>query len=355
MSAPAAIDLPPWLEPTLARALALPAHALLLHASGAYGQFELAMALAAAWLCEAPRPDGQACGQCAGCRLLAVRSHPDFRGLVPDALRERVGWVDEAEEGEDARAGKAKASREIRVDAVRAAIDWGQRSSSRGRAKVILIHPAEAMNAVTANALLKTLEEPPGALRLVLTAQDPEALLPTVRSRCQRVQLDAPSTEVATSWLAARGIEAPAVMLAAAGGQPQAALALATDGVDAAAWQQFPVWAQRGQAGPVLGWPVARVVEALSKLAHDLVACRGGGGPRYFDAMVLAPLLKDGPGMPALVAWSRALLQAARHDEHPWHAALRFEARLAQAAALWQTPREPRARPQGALDTLARR
>ena len=87
---------------------------------------------------------------------------------------------------------KAKPSKEIRVDAVRAAIEWGQKTSSRGGAKVILIHPAQAMNPTAANALLKTLEEPAGPLRLVLTTNDPEALLPTVRSRCQRLRLDLP-------------------------------------------------------------------------------------------------------------------------------------------------------------------
>ena len=75
---------------------------------------------------------------------------------------------------------------------MRTAIDWVVQSSSRGRAKVVLLHPAEAMNLQAASALLKTLEEPPGQARLLLSTADEARLLPTVRSRCQRIRLAAP-------------------------------------------------------------------------------------------------------------------------------------------------------------------
>lgn len=351
--------LPPWLEPAFARAVPMQAHALLVHGPGALGQWDLALAMAAAWLCEA-EPGGRtvgraACGACASCRLLAARSHPDLRVLVPEAWRLRLGWTeDETEEGaEDNKASKAKPSREIRVDAVRSAIDWGQRSSARGRAKVIVIHPAEAMNMVAANALLKTLEEPPGRLRLVLTAHDPDTLLPTVRSRCQRVLIDMPETAIAAAWLATHDIAQAEVLLAAAGGLPHAALELAEDGIDSAAWQRVPVVVRRGLGSALAGWTVPRAAEALSKLAHDLLCIAAGGAPRYYPHVALAPLTQKLPPLRRLVAWSRTLARAALHADHPWHAALRIEALVAEAAALWQTPREAHARRHGAADTLA--
>jgi DNA polymerase III subunit delta' len=345
---------PPWLDPPLARGLSMPAHALLLHAPGALGQFDLALALSRAWLCETPI-NGRACGQCAACRLMDAHSHPDFHLLLPEALRVPLGWGSASAESSDDGEGKSKAkpSREIKIGALRAAIDWSQRTSSRGGAKVLVIHPAESMNQVTANALLKTLEEPPGRLRLLLTAADPEALLPTVRSRCQRLQIATPSAAEGSAWLAGQGVADADVLLAAAGGQVHAALTLHEEGVGGAAWSQVPDAVRRGNASALSAWPVPRLVDALHKLCHDLQSLQSGGTPRFFSAAALAPAARPAlPPLAALVVWQNELLRAARHDEHPWNAPLRVEALVAQAAALWQTPRvEPPGRG-GALATL---
>jgi DNA polymerase-3 subunit delta' len=350
----------PWLAAPLAQGLALRAHALLLHGPGAVGQFELGLALATGWLCEAERGDARPCGVCPSCRLMAAHMHPDFHLLLPEALREPLGWGALAESGEggDGEAtgkakNKAKPSKEIRVEAVRAAIEWGQKTSSRGRAKVILIHPAQAMNLIAANALLKTLEEPAGQLRLVLTAHDPEALLPTVRSRCQRLHLALPPASLATAWLAGQGIQRPEVLLAASGGQVLEATAMAAEGIDSERWERVPVAVQRGLAAPLADWPLARLVDALQKLCHDLMCLRAQAAPRYFSAAVLAPLMQPrGPQWPALTAWAQELTRAARHDEHPWHAGLRCEALVGQGARLWQTPRSQPGSAKHPLDTL---
>jgi len=357
----ATASLLPWLVDPLAQGLERQAHALLLHGPGGVGQFELGLALATGWLCEARAGRPRACAECTGCRLMAAHMHPDFHLLLPDALREGLGWAApeqgaDGEDGSKAAKTKAKPSREIRVEAVRMAIEWGLKTSSRGGVKVILIHPAQTMNLVAANALLKTLEEPAGRLRLVLTAQDPEALLPTVRSRCQRLALPLPEREPALAWLVAQGVNRPEVLLSATGGQPLEALALLADGIDSAAWERVPDAVRRGQAGLFSSWALARQVDALQKLCHDLMCLRAGAAPRYFDAMLLAPLATgNGPSWQALTQWATDLTQAARHDEHPWHAGLRSEALVGQGARLWQTPRSPRAQAGGlaaALDTL---
>jgi len=344
----------PWLESARHRASVHPAHALLLHAAGELGQFDLALALAMGWLCEST-VQARACGACTACRLVDQHSHPDLKVLLPEALRGPLGWSTAADDDSDGVTSKSKTkpSREIRIDEVRAAIDWAQRTTSRARAKVLLIHPAEAMNTSSANALLKTLEEPPGSLRLVLTANDPEALLPTVRSRCQRIHIATPAASQALAWLEAQGVPQPQVLLAAAGGLPHAALALHAEGIDTAAWRGVPAAARRGASGALADWPVPRVVDALHRLCHDLMALAAGGAPAYFEAAALAPVSKPRvPTLDALAEFDRELRQASRQQDHPWHAGLRTEALLSRVAALWQTPRDAQSGPGRALDTL---
>ncbi len=320
----------PWLAEPLRRALATQrGHAVLLHGPQGVGQFELSVALAQAWLCEA-HDDLQArpCGRCASCRLVQAHSHPDLRVFVPEALQDETGWGAEGDDGAGAgrSTSKARPSREIKVEAVRAAVAFAQTTSSRGLAKVVVLHPAERMNAVSANTLLKTLEEPPGAARFVLSAAAPDALLPTIRSRCQAFALGVPPREQALAWLAERGVDDAAVLLAAAGGQPLEALAWSRDGIDAARWTGLPAQVRRGDAAGVAGWPPSRTIDALQKLCHDLACVGAGAAPRYFPAATL----RRGGGAAALVAWMAELNRAARHAEHPWNAALLADALVRQ-------------------------
>lgn len=326
----------PWLDAPLAQARRQRAHALLVHGPSGVGQFEMAVALAETWLCEHDDEAARPCGRCVGCRQMSTRRHPDCLLLAPAALLETLGWAGTAgEEGEAEGGGsdggeggarsKAKPSRDIRVDEVRRAIAWTQQTSSRGRGKVLLLHPATAMNAVAANALLKTLEEPPSGVRMVLTASDPETLLPTIRSRCQRLALSLPTNDEALCWLDAHGVADAAVLLAAAGGRPQDALALHREGFDATRWQRLPRAVAAGDAAPLSGCTVARAVDTLNRLCHDLMLGAAGAAPRYF-----APgCLPAGASLPALAAWARTLQRAARHDEHPWNAPLLLEALVA--------------------------
>src|SRR6185369_12113285 len=110
------------------------------------------------WLCEAddrPLVD-RPCGRCASCRLHVARSHPDLLVLVPEAMRESLGWDLGGNEGDEAgEGGKRKPSKDIRVEAVRAAIAFATTTSARGRGKFVVVHPAERMNEVAASAFLK--------------------------------------------------------------------------------------------------------------------------------------------------------------------------------------------------------
>ena len=317
----------PWLGMPLQEALRTQrGHALLIHGPQGIGQFELALTLAQAWLCET-NPTRQPCGTCTSCRLVQAHSHPDLMVLLPEALRESLGWGS-AEEGDDeGKASKAKPSKEIKVEAVRAAVSFAQSTSARGQRKVVLIHPAERMNAIAANTLLKTLEEPPGAARFVLSCGAPDALLPTIRSRCQAVPLALPPADVASAWLAQQQVAQPDVLLAAAGGQPLEALEWVREGVDSVTWARLPKQLAAGEVGSLATWPLPRLVDALHKLCHDSMCLACGAPPRYFPLAALP----SGAALPALVAWSRALRQTVRHDEHPWNLPVMVESLVLQA------------------------
>jgi len=316
----------PWLEAPLQNALSTGrSHALLLQGPAGVGQFELAVSLAQSWLCETPLEGGRACDTCPSCLLFKARTHPDYQVLVPEALREGLGLVDEAEAPKE---GKAKPSREIKVDAVRAMLSFAQASSARGRAKVVVVHPAEALNTVAANALLKTLEEPAGRLRFVLTCSEPESLLPTIRSRCQPVNMALPERDHALAWLLSEGLpeSEAATLLSAAGGRPQEARDWFEAGLKASQWNALPQAIEKGQSLLLNDWPVPRAIDALQRLCHDLLCKAHGAAPRYF-AVGLLPKVQ---GAAALLDWEKALRQAARHAEHPLNAGLLMASLVAQ-------------------------
>ncbi|HSV69256.1 MAG TPA: DNA polymerase III subunit delta' [Methylibium sp.] len=341
-------DALPWLERPLQQALReARSHALLIHGPRGVGQFELAMAVAAAWLCETHRGAAPACGACAGCRMLAARTHPDLQLLLPEALQVELGWTG-ADEAADGEGGKRKPSKDIRIEAVRTAIGFTQQTSARGGPKVVVMFPAERMNAASASALLKTLEEPPGAARLILASAAPQRLLPTVRSRCQALHLPLPAPDVAAAWLAAQGVAEPAVLLAAAGGQPLEARERLALGIDAAVWLGLPREVLAGRAAALSGWPLPLAIDALLKLCHDALAVAVGAVPRYFPAESL-PAATD---MPRIADAARELLAEARRAEHPWNGGLAVEA-LVQRTRRALLPANGAPRPSGGGAPLA--
>ena len=348
----------PWLAAPLAAALHTHCgHALLVHGAPGVGAMAFALTLAQAWLCEAdsstaPGPHAPAgpCGRCGSCKLFQSHLHPDLTVLMPETLRREQAWPlpDDKTEGDDS---KRKPSRQIRINEVRLLIERTTRTSARGRGKVALLHPADALNLQSASALLKTLEEPPAGTRLLLTTSDPNGLLPTVRSRCQHLRLPDPAPDVAVAWLAGQGLESTAdaqVLLAACSGRPLDALALQQSGIDAAAWAALPAAVGRGHAAALAGWPVPLALDAMQKLCHDALARATGGGTRYFPPGAVPATATPA----ALVAWSAELRRVARHSEHPWSEALLLEALVrAGAVALSPPVRQGGARPRG-LATL---
>jgi len=198
-------------------------HALLVHGPAGIGKERFAKALAAAALCESPVA-GLACGKCPSCHWLEQGNHPDFREIVPEA----AGEEDEGGEGEAGRTDKDKPkSVVIKVEQIRAVADFVGLTTHRAGYRVLLLHPAEALHPAAANALLKTLEEPPPRTLIVLVSDRPARLLATIRSRCRRLPLAAPPRQDALAWLRAEGVADAEAALAAAGGAPLLAQRLA--------------------------------------------------------------------------------------------------------------------------------
>jgi len=189
-------------------------HATLLNGQAGLGSRRLALHLAQGLLCQTPDA-ALACGRCDSCRLFAAGSHPDFR------LLERE--YDE----KSARSADPRRRDAIVVDQIRALIDNFVYLSAHLRvAKVVMIYLAEEMNPNAANALLKSLEEPPPDTYFILVSHQPRRLAPTIISRCRLVPSPRPSVSEAAGWLQAQGAADPQTLLAQAGGAPLQALTM---------------------------------------------------------------------------------------------------------------------------------
>lgn len=214
----------PWQQNDWSRLQELskrPPHGLLFKGTKGIGKLDLAMSFAQSLLCEHPDDSGFACGLCPSCHWFEQGSHPDFRLLQPEALSL------DGEESDDSKSvsGK-KPSKQISVDQVRGLADFFGMSAHQGGRRVVVIHPAEAMNTNAANALLKNLEEPPQGLLFILVSHKPQQLLPTILSRCLSFALPAPDAASAEHWLAQQGVKNPAGVLAASGFAPLQAVQL---------------------------------------------------------------------------------------------------------------------------------
>ena len=310
-------------------------HALLIHGPRGIGKHALALNFAQALLCEAPRADGLACGECAGCRYAIAGQHPDL-------MRLELLVVDPEE-------GTLAAVETIGIDRVRALTEFVQLTSHRQRAKVAVIAPAERMNAAAANALLKTLEEPPPGTYLILVSDQPGRMPPTLLSRCRKLAAPPPALAAARAWLAAQGVAAPDLALAQAAGAPISAVAHADPVLQAErrAWLaalgeplrlSVPGLAARIDAGGK-GERKARLAHALEWLiawTADLARILAGDAARQNpDAAEPLRRLAAQVAPIALFRYHRSLLRQRALLAHPLQPRLVAEAVLIDYRALF--------------------
>ncbi|HOL64093.1 MAG TPA: DNA polymerase III subunit delta' [Accumulibacter sp.] len=317
---------PPLWQQLQNRRAQLP-HALLLSGQRGLGKFALASAFAAALLCERTTAANEACGTCPACGWLAQGNHPDWRLLQPAATAGGDSADADSDEG-----GKKKGGQQITIDQVRALDDFLHVGTHRRGARLVLIHPAEAMNRATANALLKSLEEPlPGTLFLLLT-NEAHRLLPTIRSRCQVLPVARPAHSLAVEWLRDAGVTDADRWLALAGGAPLLAMELASSGEKALldAWLTQALRVDDGDALASAAElektlktdsrPAAmkRLLEWVQKWLYDLTLASHALPPRYYLAQSAQLCQLAGRSDPRkLLAFNRKTLQYKKQCEQP--------------------------------------
>ena len=288
------------------------------------------MRLANALLCEAPEPDGDACGQCAACGWFGQGNHPDFRRLVP---------------GGDDEENREKASLEIKIGQVRALGAFLSVGGHRGGRKIVLVDPADAMNVPAANALLKTLEEPAGNTVFLMVSSRQDALPATIRSRCVAFPVALPSPDEASRWLqATTGATAPeaGAWLAAAGGAPLRAAALAEPS-QAAAYRliiktvaQIPDNSSIQAAEALASVPPRTWVPLLQAWVTDLGRVAAGATPRRFpDQEERLARLAQGITLTGVAQFAQWLLQQSAAVDHPLNPRLFCEDALLRYRALF--------------------
>ena len=256
-------------------------HAVLLVGPAGVGKTTLALDLAAGLLCTADDPAARPCGTCRACRLVASGGHPDVHRVGPEGPGRQVVIG-----GPGAR---VRGIRDLIADLALLPVEGG--------ARVAIVEAAQRMNEDAQAALLKTLEEPPAGVTLILCADAEEPLLPTIRSRCARLRLGPVGIRDVEAILAEHGVaDAPLASRLAriTGGRPGLALA----------------WARQPEA--------LRVRDELSRSLLDLLAAR----PAERLAGVRAAVLRagsltsmgDGAAEPAPVVAKAASRRAAASD-----------------------------------------
>lgn len=287
------------------------------------GKGALARAWAQALLCEAPQPNGAACGECPACHWFGTDAHPDFRLLT---LQEKTG-----------KEGETRMATAIEVDQAREAVDFVQLSTYRAGFRVVLVDPADGLNLAAANALLKVLEEPPLNTVFVLVSDQPRRLLPTIRSRCTRIDIGLPPADQSAQWLAGQGVDDAMDLLALSGGTP----------LDAQRWAEGAELDERrgvlegladpGRLDPVtLGerWKTVNPQiwhNVAYKWLGDLLSVRLQGSVQFNrDFAEVLVRLGGKADLAGLLALARTQANEGRTLAHPLNRALQLEAWLIQ-------------------------
>ena len=335
----------PWQQPVwnslLARKTTLP-HALLLRGREGTGKLDFARKLAQSLICETPEQDGAACGACQSCHWFTSGCHPDYRELRPEVLRladvedlaDGEAAEDSVDEGEEPVKRKRKPSEKIKIEEVRGLHNFIYLSAHHDGGKTLVIYPAEALNINAANALLKSLEEPPPATRFILVSHRPYYLPATIISRCQQIVMPMPTPAVAEQWLYEQGASEPALSLAQTGNAPLAALQLAAD----------DYWAQRKLvlgalsirafnalelAEQVRDFSLPRLLGWLQRWSYDLLLRKTAERVRY-NPDYEAVLTQAAQSLDAvqLARYHRMLVGWQRIVNHPLNARLFIEQML---------------------------
>ncbi len=318
----------PWQGPDWSRLREIrkrPPYGLLFTGAKGVGKLDLAVNFAQSMLCREPDEDDMPCCKCPSCHWFDQASHPDFRLIQPEALDPKEATAD---------SGK-KPSKQISVDQIRALSDFVGMSAHQGGQRVVVIHPAESMNANAANALLKSLEDAPEGLLFILVTHKSQQLLPTIRSRCITFAVSPPDRDSAIAWLKAQGIERPDAALATSGYAPLEAASPAQRATDEQREKLL-----RGVRDPaeidvfalaeaLKNTEQTLVVQWLQQWSYDLTAIKLAGKLRYHpgEEATITRLVKSVDPLD-LARLQKHLITAKREAQHTLNSKLFIESLL---------------------------
>lgn len=320
------------------------AHALLLKGKAGIGKLDFALNLAKFRLCENPPSSGEACGACLSCGWFEQGGHPDFYQVAPETssnLSSEIAPTTGNGESVGAIKSKKKPNQQINIAQIRALSDFVYMTGHQRGQRIVLICPAETMNAAAANALLKKLEEPPRHVLFILVAHRPQHLPATIRSRCQLINMPIPDITQATRWLTRQGVNKPEACLAAASFAPLLALTFNEQSYVA----QHDAFIEQISA-PQNIRPIElaekmqqsdlpTVVSWMQKWCYDLLSFCLTGNIRYHLSKVVAiQTLAATIDSKALVTFLRSLLSAQQLSRHPLNSRLFLEELLFSYVAL---------------------
>jgi DNA polymerase III subunit delta' len=224
-----------------------------------------------------------------------------------------------------------KKSKEIKIDQVRELAHFMTLSTHRDGFRVLVIYPAETMNLAAANALLKTLEEPPPRTVILLVTDQMARLLATIRSRCQRILLAPPNAEEALKWLEGQNVLKPETALAMAGGAPLDAIAFAdrTYQTERQAFLSALTDAQSDYVAAAQSFEksdLVNIVTWLQTWVADIVIAKLAGQVRHHvDHQKEITRIAARVELPKLFRYESSLRQTRRSISHPLNARLLLE------------------------------
>jgi len=307
-------------------------HALLLIGPAGTGKHEFSISLAKALLCLQPSVEFLACGHCSNCHWFLEGAHPDFCLIEPEDI----------DNPDEAPKKKSTKKRQISVAQIRQLVDYLSLSSHQVNSRrVILISPAELLNNASANALLKVLEEPPENTLFILVTSQIQRLLPTIISRCQKIEMPKPTKNEAMAWIEAQQINNPEMVLDYAGGAPLLALEFAEQiesTSDIAKQLSLGAKLDPFATAPImLGFGMERALELLQKWIFDLLAFKLTQGLRYHSAHSNAfQVLSKSVNLKLLLIFQDKLVEAKKTANHPLSNEVQLENILLQYTQLFK-------------------
>lgn len=311
----------PWLRPYAQNWLnhgdAL-SHAWLMTGAEGIGKYQLARWMMQSLLCE--EHEARPCGECVSCQWFLRHQHPDAYHCLPEDQSEALA--------DGTRLFLSyEASDWIKIDAVRALQQKIYLPPHRGRAKVILIYPADLLTVATANALLKLLEEPPADTYFFLIAHRADRLLATLRSRCHNLPIHTPSFSETQTWCNAQEIS-PA-LLAESGGCPLHATDLKKwhihfntlqttlfhpRSIHIDAWKQLLEKVTKAERRIALAY----CLKHLHKMTHDWLCVLHGLSPRFFPSLNTSfQSIKSNILIHKVLDLDHTLNSLHKHSKHP--------------------------------------